>query len=204
MTTTLVFIRHGETVWNATHRMQGQTDIPLSPTGRKQAEQTARQLRHYPIRIFYSSPLQRAQQTAGIIARFHPDAPHHIHDLLKERSFGRAEGMTYEEIAASFPVLAFNRSWHHPYFQIPGGERLIEVYERGKNFLRDIRESQQGKIVGVVAHGVIIRCMISFLLDLPLPNNYFYELNNTSCTIIGLPEAGPAQLHVLNSTIHLD
>lgn len=204
MPITLVLIRHGETQWNNAHRMQGQTDIPLNPTGVKQAKSIAIYLKAYPIARFYSSPLKRAHRTARIIHTHHASAPLSLHNDLKERSFGDAEGMTYEEITRQFPVMAFDQSWDHPYFQIPGGERLIEVYERGKNFLRDIRESQQGKIVGVVAHGVIIRCMISYLLNLPLPSNNFYELKNTSFTVIGLPDDGPAQLHVLNSTFHLD
>jgi broad specificity phosphatase PhoE len=204
MDTTLIFIRHGQTDWNTSHRLQGQTDVDLNAIGKKQAQQTARHLRHYPISRFIYSPLLRARQTAQIIGRYHKDSPSVPHDLLKERSFGSAEGMTYEEIALSHPALSFDRSWHHPYYQIHKGERLIDVYGRGKEFLHEVLANHHGATVCVIAHGVIIRCMISYLLDIPFSANNFFKLKNASLTIIKLPGQSPAELHVLNHTVHLD
>ena len=125
------------------------------------------------------------------------------HDSLKERSFGLAEGKTYEELAIEYPVLSFGRSWNHPQFQLPQGERLIDVYQRGNEFIHEIVEKERGKTVAIVAHGVIIRCMISSLLQLPLTHNYYFELGNTSLTVIRKPQEGPAELHVINHTVYL-
>lgn len=204
MSITLVLIRHGETKWNTEHRMQGQTDIPLNAVGVKQAERMAKQLETYPIQSFYSSPLKRAHRTARIIHTLHGGAPLTFHDDLKERSFGTGEGLTYNEITRQFPVMAFDRSWDHPYSQIPGGERLIDVYRRGIRFMRELVVNDQGKTVAVIAHGVIIRCIISYLMGLPLNANMLYELKNTSLTVIRIPEQGPPELHVLNHTLHLE
>lgn len=203
MTTTFILIRHGETKWNLERRMQGQTDVPLNANGEKQAEQVSNYLRHYPIHVFYSSPLKRTLRTARIIQKHHHDAPIVLHHALKERSFGLTEGKTYEELAIEYPVLSFGRSWNHPQFQIPGGERLIDVYRRGNGFIHEIVEKERGKTVAIVAHGVIIRCMISSLLQLPLAYNYHYELGNTSITLIRKPQEGAAELHVINHTVHL-
>ncbi|MBI5620277.1 histidine phosphatase family protein [Candidatus Gottesmanbacteria bacterium] len=203
MVTSFLFIRHGQTAWNQVHRMQGQTDIPLNASGKMQAEQIADLLRTYPIHVFYTSPLQRTHETARTIHAYHQTIPMYIHHTLKERSFGVIEGKTYDEIADQFPALAFDRSWHHPYFQIPGGERLIDVYMRGEQFLQEVIEKEQGKTVAVIAHGVIIRCMISALLKWPLTNNYFYELNNTSVTMIRVPTTGEPELQMINYTAHL-
>ena len=203
MPLTLILIRHGQTKWNNEHRMQGQTDIPLNLLGAKQAERMARQLEAYPIQSFYSSPLKRAHRTARIIHAHHHDAPLILHDDLIERSFGTGEGKTYEEITHLFPVMAFSRSWDHPYFQIPGGERLIDVYRRGTRFMDELVQKEQNKTVAIVAHGVIIRCIISFLMKFPLNANMFYELKNTSLTVIRIPQQGPPELHVLNHTHHL-
>ena len=183
--------------------MQGQTDIPLNSKGRKQAELLSKQLRQYPIQVFYSSPLKRARHTARIIGTYHHSAPLIIHEALKERNFGIGEGKTYDEIANEYPVLSFDRSWNHPQFQIPDGERLIDVYRRGIEFLTEIGKKERGKTVAIISHGVIIRCMISSLLQLPLSSNYFYDLKNTSLTLMTLPQDGPAQLHIINHTIHL-
>ena len=203
MTTTFILIRHGETKWNLERRMQGQTDVPLNATGEKQAEQLSNYLRNYPIHIFYSSPLKRTHQTTRIIRKHHHDAPLFFHDALKERSFGLSEGKTYEELSIEYPVLSFSRSWNYPQFQIPGGERLIDVYRRGNEFIHEIIEKERGKTVAIVAHGVIMRCMISSLLQLPLTYNYYYELENTSLTLIRKPQEKPAELHVINHTAHL-
>ena len=183
--------------------MQGQTDIPLNDIGKLQAQQTAHQLRRYPIGVFYTSPLRRAQTTARVIHAYHQKTPMHIHHTLKERCFGVIEGKTYEEITHEFLSLAFNRSWHHPYVQIPNGERLIDVYMRGKQFLGETMAKEQGKTIAVIAHGVIIRCMIGFLLDLPLSSNNWYELNNSSFTMITIPRNGPPEIQFINYTAHL-
>lgn len=95
-----------------------------------------------------------------------------LHDALKERNFGIGEGKTYDEIANDYPVLSFDRSWNHPQFQIPEGERLIDVYQRGNTFIDEILKKEHGKTVAIVSHGVIIRCMISSILQLPLSSNY--------------------------------
>lgn len=203
MPLTLIVIRHGETKWNTEHRMQGQTNIPLNAMGVRQAERMAKQLAAYPIQSFYSSPLKRAHRTARIIHALHDDAPLSFHDDLKERSFGTGEGLTYDEITRQFPVMAFDRSWDHPYSQIPGGERLIDVYRRGIRFMRELVENERGKTVAIVAHGVIIRCIISYLMKFPLNANMLYHLENTSLTVIRIPEQGPPELHVLNHTLHL-
>ncbi len=203
MTTTLILIRHGETKWNLERRMQGQTDVPLNAKGKEQAELLSRYLRHYPIQVFYSSPLKRAHHTTRIIRKHHSNTPLLLKEDLKERSFGLAEGKTYEELAIEYPVLSFGKSWNHPQFQIPQGERLIDVYRRGNELIHKIVEIERGKTVAIIAHGVIIRCIISSLLQLPLTCNHYYELGNTSLTLIRKPQEGAAELHVINHTVHL-
>ena len=64
----LYLVRHGETDWNAAHRIQGSTDIPLNATGRVQALATGRLLARRPWDAIYASPLSRAYETATIIA----------------------------------------------------------------------------------------------------------------------------------------
>jgi broad specificity phosphatase PhoE len=63
------FLRHGETVANANGIISGSSDVPLTPLGYKQAHVAARALAHEPITGIYSSPLQRARETAEPIAR---------------------------------------------------------------------------------------------------------------------------------------
>lgn len=202
--TWFLFIRHGETDWNIQKRMQGHTEIPLNAMGKRQAKKIAQHLKHFGVDILYSSPLTRAHQTAVVIHKYHPIIPLLTSDALKERAFGELEGKTYEEIWQTYPELLFEQSWNYPALKIPGGERLADVYNRVQKFLDEVLRKDKGKTIVVVSHGVTIRCMICSLLQLPLEQGVFLDLENTSFSLIKQPEAGIAELHFLNKTIHLD
>src|SRR6185437_6520135 len=88
----LVLWRHGQTTWNLEHRFQGQTDIPLDPTGEAQAEQAARRLATLRPHALFSSDLSRAQQTAAPLARL-TGLPVTLDKDLRERFGGDWEGL---------------------------------------------------------------------------------------------------------------
>ncbi len=100
--TRIIAIRHGETPWNATARLQGHQDIPLNELGLWQAEQAGRALVDEPVAQIYSSDLQRAYQTAEAVARA-TGAPLAADPGLRERSFGIYEGRTFAELEAELP-----------------------------------------------------------------------------------------------------
>jgi 2,3-bisphosphoglycerate-dependent phosphoglycerate mutase len=127
--TTLLVIRHGETAWNAEHRIQGHLDIPLSPAGIRQAAYLAERLAGESIDAVYSSELARAWLTAvPFAARLGLEI---VADTrLRERSFGVFEGLTLDEIAAQHPE-AFRR-WRErdPGWAIDGGESGRQLIDR--------------------------------------------------------------------------
>ena len=112
----LILIRHGETEWNVSGRYQGQTDIPLSDRGRAQAEALGRRFASIPVDAVYSSPLQRAYDTAAAIARV-KGLPIQKADGLKELDFGEWDGNTKEVNEEKFGE-AFTRyriePFHYP------------------------------------------------------------------------------------------
>ena len=63
----LYIMRHGKTDWNAAHRLQGRTDVPLSDEGRRMAEAARAEYRDVSIDLCYTSPLLRAKETAEIV-----------------------------------------------------------------------------------------------------------------------------------------
>ena len=65
----LYIMRHGRTVWNMEHKLQGKTDVPLSEAGRPVVEQAAAAYRDTHIDVCYCSPLIRAVETAEIVLR---------------------------------------------------------------------------------------------------------------------------------------
>ena len=123
MSLRLVLVRHGETAWNRERRYQGWRDTPLSATGRVQAEAAGRLLARQPLAAVWSSPLERARDTAAAIA-----APLGLlvreEAAFKEMRFGEWEGLTRDEASAQFPSLY--RAWAEtPHLvTLPGAETL--------------------------------------------------------------------------------
>ncbi|MBH0115958.1 histidine phosphatase family protein [Salinibacterium sp. NG253] len=149
----LSLIRHGQTDWNAAGRMQGSSDIPLNDTGREQAREAVEVLRGSEWDVIVSSPLQRARETAQIIADGLGLELGRSYDLLIERNYGEGEGLTKAEIDERWP--------NNPVY--PGLESLHSVVERGIAALHEVSADYPGKKVIVVCHGTIIRYTLSEL-----------------------------------------
>ncbi|XP_018581651.2 fructose-2,6-bisphosphatase TIGAR B-like [Scleropages formosus] len=131
----LTIVRHGETQYNKDKLLQGQgIDVPLSETGLQQAEAAGRYLRDLKFTNVFVSDLQRAQQTADIILRnnLHCAGIKVISDpLLKERSFGTAEGQPVEHLKNMAKAAGLSC----PEFTPPAGETPEQVKLRVKAFL---------------------------------------------------------------------
>lgn len=203
-TTKFILIRHGETIWNKEHKMQGQTDIPLSKVGIKQAKQLSIHLKDIHLDILYSSPLKRASKTAKQIHQFHTHIPFLTHDSLKERSFGDLEGITYEDIILTHPRMAFDKTWDYPYFQPPKGECLIDVRKRAEVFLHDALSHYEGKTIAIVSHGVTLRIIIQILVGLPFSSAEALKTENTSCAFIEFDPKTKGHIHFINHMKHLE
>jgi uncharacterized phosphatase len=159
---TIAFIRHGQTDWNAAGRMQGTSDIPLNDTGRQQARDavavlTDAQLAGAGWEVIVSSPLQRARETAQIIADGLGIELGRTYDLLVERSYGEGEGLTMNEILERWPDREY-----------PGLEPLDSVVARGTAALGQIADEYPGRNVVIVCHGTLIRYTLASLLDHPI------------------------------------
>jgi broad specificity phosphatase PhoE len=106
------FLRHGQTDWNLQGRFQGHTDIALNATGLAQAESAAQLLAAHRIDVIAASPLLRARQTAEIVGRKLGKTPS-FDDDLKERRFGRFEGLVVNEVKASLGLQPHERLKQH-------------------------------------------------------------------------------------------
>lgn len=153
--TSLLLIRHGETAWNAEHRIQGHLDIPLSATGIRQAASLGQRLAAETVTAIYSSELARAWLTAvPFAARLGLDI---VPDSrLRERSFGVFEGLTADEIAARHPE-GF-RLWRmrDPAWAMDEGESGQQLIDRVLSALHDIASRHHGETVAVVTHGGVL------------------------------------------------
>jgi 2,3-bisphosphoglycerate-dependent phosphoglycerate mutase len=153
--TTLLLIRHGETAWNAEHRIQGHLDIPLSATGIRQAALLAERLARETIDAVYSSELARAWLTAEPLAgRIGLEIT--TDTRLRERSFGTFEGLTLDEIAVRHPEGFRNWRERDPAWAMEGGESGQLLMDRVLAALHDIVSRHRGKTVAVVTHGGVL------------------------------------------------
>jgi broad specificity phosphatase PhoE len=145
--TTLLLARHGETDWNRERRLQGSTDVPLNDLGRSQARQLAAELEDVELAAIFSSDLQRASETAEIVAAA-KGLRVQTERGLRERSFGSWEGLTRDEIAERFPDLE-----HHD------GESDDVVRRRVLAVMHRIVASHPEGNVLVVSHGSALNAL---------------------------------------------
>ena len=137
---TLLLVRHGETDWNASGRLQGHTDRPLNDYGRRQARELADRLSDDGIAAIYASDLSRAKETAEIVgARL--GLPVVVDADLRERNWGSWEGLTPSERDA----VAFE------------GETPQEHRDRLMRAVRRIAARHPAERVVVVTHGGSMR-----------------------------------------------
>lgn len=158
----LFLARHGETEWNRVGRWQGKTDIPLSEVGRAQARELAASLVGRGIAEVHASDLQRATETAQIIAReLGLAATLKLDARLRERGFGCFEGFTRDECAARHPE-AWARYLADRRATPPGGEPQPEVAARVVAALTEIARAPRagGAATLVVSHGGTIRTFV--------------------------------------------
>lgn len=164
----LIFLRHGETDWNAEGRLQGGQDIPLNAKGQAQAEEAGRIVGRIlgrdkaRIEAFdhVCSPLGRARMTMELARGalgLDPKA-YRLEDRIREMSFGRWEGMTWPEVQKDDPFAARNRELDKWGLVPPGGESYAMLCDR----LRPWLESIECDTIAV-AHGGVARCLMYML-----------------------------------------
>lgn len=187
----VVFWRHGRTSWNAAGRFQGQTDIPLDDVGHKQARKAAKLLAALgPVRIL-SSDLQRAQDTAGYLAQL-TGLEVSVDARLRETFAGEWQGMTFEEIEASFPVDTRRWELDDTTVRAGGGETRVEVAHRLAEAVNEsLATLPPGATMVLATHGGAARVAIAHLLGLPV--EHWAALSGLSnCNWSVLEELQPA------------
>ena len=177
--TRIVLVRHGETTWNRATRIQGHTDIPLSDLGLAQAERLAQALADEALDAVYSSDLRRARQTAEALARLQGLAVR-IDAGLRERAFGRFEGLSWEEIAEKHPEDSARWRRREPDFQVGGGESLVTFSARCVAALQGIVAAHPGQSIAVVAHGGVLDCLYRAATRTALDASRSWQLGNAS------------------------
>ncbi|KDR95221.1 probable phosphoglycerate mutase [Peptoclostridium litorale DSM 5388] len=160
----LYITRHGQTEWNTQKRFQGHKDSELTPLGKRQAFWLSERLKDLKIQKVYSSPIKRANRTAGILIGDRGIEIENI-DGLKEMNFGLWEGMNEEQLKREYPI-QFHNFWNSPHKYTPfGGETYDQVKERVAEELENIIKRHYGKDenILIVVHGVVLKLLLSHI-----------------------------------------
>lgn len=185
MRTTIILVRHGETAWNKEKRIQGQKNIPLSPTGIKQVEALAEKMPSLGISIIYSSALKRAYFSAKILTE-KLKRPIIQDRGLNERSFGDFEGKlhsTVEEGLREDETLLTSSP--------PNGETLRRFRQRVMETMEAILKKHAGETILVVCHGGVMQVLIShFRAEELNKNEVGFQFANASIYLFQHTEKG--------------
>lgn len=200
---TIFLIRHAETGHNRDGLVQGRADNPLSELGLRQAEALGSALAGQALTAVFSSPLQRAQQTAVAVARAHGVVVTTVHDLI-EMDIGEMEGLSGPELRERHPE--FLKAWtsdEGATVPMPGGESLQQVQKRaGAALDRIIVASAEGALA-VVSHNFVVLSLLCRFLALPLKN--FRRLRHHVAGLSIIEVTGERPLVVrLNDVCHLE
>lgn len=181
----LYLVRHGQTAWNHTGRIQGHSDVPLDEVGREQARQTAdwlAQRMQAPLAI-YTSDLKRCLQTAEILAA-RLNAPLHPMPALRERNWGAWEGLTRDEVVERYPEHHFTYLYDPLAGTPPEGEPMTAFWDRVQQFARQLYEQYtEGELI-VVGHGGSLRIMLCDALAGDIQTYRRIRLDNAAVSVI--------------------
>lgn len=201
MKQTLLFIRHGQTTWNTEHRLPGQLPgVTLNDTGRKQTARLADALHILPLSAIISSPLERAHDTAEIIAQgrglnvqLEPD--------LMDTNVGHWAGKLYDELSKSDPDWkAYVRD---PTIAPAGVETFPQVQQRVVAAIERWRIKESiGAYAVFVAHADVVKLLIAHYTGLEAGRAGSIFIDNASVTVVEFEDEHPPRVVAVGWSPH--
>lgn len=190
--------RHGETDWNTQGLWQGSINVPLNANGRSQAYEVANKLFQKPginvVDCVFSSPLQRAKETAEIISSV-LNTRVIVNNDLREVELGDWEGKHNDVVVSSTGF----KKWEDGEMQAPGGgESKRQVYVRAVRAINNLVERESQDLI-IATHTLVIRVIINYILGLPIGDWGTYRIDNGAITTISYnPKTQHFQIITLN------
>ncbi len=193
--TELYWIRHGEVEEKYHFTFGGTIDMNLSPTGARQAEQTAEYLKELNVDRIYCSPMKRARQTLAPImerskAVLERGIPHEIVDQIREIDFGIWTGKSWKQVYEDHGV---SHDWMDALESgsVEGAEKMGDFERRVRSGIEQILKESHGKTAVIVCHGGVIRMALSILMEghgLPVRATSGLEVEYASVTRVHVTE----------------
>jgi len=203
--TTLYLVRHGETEHNRRGIIQGGgVDSELNAAGRAQAEALAQRLGTVSFDALYASTLQRAKQTADLLAPPHEPIPRTYLRDLSEMDWGVFEGEP-PSAERDEAMGALKTAWRDGAYDraVEEGESIRDVQTRAQRALRHILAREAGRTALVVTHGRYLRVLLATILD-DYGLEHMQELGHSNtCVNRVVVDDGRARADLQNCTAHL-
>lgn len=196
MKQTLLFIRHGESTWNAERILPGQLPgIPLNDRGREQAVRLAESLCDIPLSAIISSPLERASETAEIVAHGRGLSIQYDAELM-DTNIGNWAGQKYDELPKTDP--AWKAYVQNPTVAPEGVETFPEVQQRALAAVDRWRcKDSIGEYPAFVAHADVIKLLIAHYMNLDAGKAGSIYIENASVSIVEIDSENLHQTHVV-------
>ena len=166
MKTTLILVRHGETLWNVQKRIQGRCNSPLTSLGRQQAKVNGEVLERENVKRIVASPAGRVKESLKHMSFKHRVSVR-FDDRLVERNMGLWEQLKWDVV---------RKKWQADYFRCrgnpnkerpPHGESLNDVEQRVDTLLREILSDKETGVdetpIALVSHGGTTRSILGWL-----------------------------------------
>ncbi|NGM71334.1 histidine phosphatase family protein [Natronolimnobius sp. AArcel1] len=182
--TTIVVVRHGETTWNQTQRLQGWAPAPLTDLGQEQVSQLGTTLtEEYSIDRILSSDLYRTEETVEILLE-HIDAPVTFESAWRERDMGLYQGLPVTQMSKRFPQYDLEEAGPEAAHRRPeSGESLVDVRKRVlERWETTLTECEPGETILIVTHGGPIRLLLGHLKNLDIVKTIM-EQSQGNCAI---------------------
>ena len=176
---TILLIRHGETPYNVNGKMAGRMPgVPLNEKGRKQAEAVGEALKNAPIKYIYSSPMERAQETASYLAK---NLGLEILEAagVNETDIGSWTGRSVKQCARTkLWDTVINRPGE---LVFPGGESFASIQARCVAQVEELAARHPEDLVAVFTHADPIKLVVAHFLNMPI--NSFQRLHSDNCSV---------------------
>ena len=199
--TTMLLLRHGQTALSVEKRFSGTGDPPLTEHGRAQAAAAAARLSSCGATAVVTSPLQRARDTAALVAGG-LGLELVVEPGLRETDFGDWEGYTFAEIQAKWPR-ELDAWLADPAVAPPFGESFDATTTRVRQARDRVLASYGGQTVVVVSHVTPIKTLLRLALDAPPTALYRMHLDLACLSEVQWFADGPAVVRSLNDTAHV-
>lgn len=193
--TTFFLIRHGscsglnQTLWGRT------PGICLNEKGQLQAQRLADRFKNMKLNAIYSSPLERALQTATVIAHT-MNLEVRRNEAVNEINFGEWTGKSFEWLSGDERWRHFNR--HRSMTMIPSGESFLEVQNRIVKELKTLADEHRKASIAIVSHADVIRSAVAYFAATPIDMIDRFEIAPCSVSVVAVDDDNSTLLTINN------